>query len=294
MGPGRKLSTFAKEMIEPLIKLSSPTTRQFWKIPVLFEDEHFLALDKPARLPASPERDDPQTPSLMTLLHRDIQRGAAWAAERELGYLTKTYRLDCETSGVLVLAKNKGALVAMANLFGSEEPLLRCLALIQGAPRQDAFSVSAKLAPHPLQPGRMRVDERGGKRSRTDFRVLERFRTHALLHCFPLTHRRHQIRAHLRHAGFPMVGDDSYGGAPLLLSRLKGAYRLKRDKEERPLIGRTALHVEQLSFNQPVTGASVTIQAPWPKDLTVAVKYLRRYAGGEAGGVEEDFPSSNS
>ncbi len=83
---------------------------------------------------------------------------------------------------------------------------------------------------------------------------------------------------HLKSLGLPIVGDQVYGGPPLWLSTLKADYRLKPGREERPLIGRVALHAEQLILTQPATGAQITIDAPWPKDLTVGVKYLRRYA----------------
>jgi hypothetical protein len=75
----------------------------------------------------------------------------------------------------------------------------------------------------------------------------------------------------------PIVGDSFYGGSPLWLSRLKRDYRLKPDRTERPLIDGVALHAEQLSLPHPVGGAALTITAPWPKDLIVAAKYLRRY-----------------
>jgi hypothetical protein len=129
----------------------------------------------------------------------------------------------------------------------------------------------------------MRVDAKAGKQSKTLFEVAERFLKFTLIRCRPLTGRTHQIRAHLRHAGFPIVGDMLYGGQPLLLSRLKPEYRLKPGAVERPLMGRVALHAEQLSVDHPVTGARVTITASWPKDLMVAVKYLRRYAAGDPG-----------
>jgi hypothetical protein len=82
--------------------------------------------------------------------------------------------------------------------------------------------------------------------------------------------------------GLRIVGDSLYGGQPLLLSRLKPDYRQKRDLPERPLIDRVALHAAQLSFTHPITGQPVTITSPSPKDLTVAVKYLRRFAPGGA------------
>ncbi len=75
-----------------------------------------------------------------------------------------------------------------------------------------------------------------------------------------------------------MVGDASYGGSPLRLSQLKPHYHLKFNKTERPLISTPALHGERISFFHPITAAEINVTAPWPKDLTVAMKYLRRYA----------------
>ena len=168
--------------------------------------------------------------------------------------------------------------MALANLFGSEKPCKRYIALAQGAPTEDRFEVDAKLAAHPARPGLVRVDPKRGKRARTRFQVLERFSGWTLLRCEPLTDRTHQLRVHLRYAGLPIAGDELYGGQPLLLSRLKSGYRLKPKQFERPLISRVALHAETLVVPHPVTGQPLAITAPWPKDLTVAVKYLRRYA----------------
>ena len=260
-----------------VIKLSSPATREFWEIPVLFEDEHLLALDKPAGLLTSPDRYDPLRPNLMKLLHTAIAGGKPWARERWLEYLMIAHRLDFETSGVILLAKNKPALVALANLFGSEKPVQQYLALAQGRPLEDRFEVEAKLAPHPVNTGWMRVDPKHGKKARTRFAVLEKFSGWTLLQCEPLTGRTHQIRVHLRHAGLPVVGDELYGGKPLWLSRLKRSYRLKPGREERPLLARVALHAESLRLAHPVTGAPLALAAPWPKDLKVAVKYLREF-----------------
>jgi RluA family pseudouridine synthase len=260
------------------IKLSSPATREFWEIPTLFEDAHLLALDKPAGLPTTPDRHDPERACLMRLLHAGIGAGKPWVTERRLGYLSQAHRLDAETSGVLLLAKEKPALIKLAASFGSEKPILRYVALVRGEPREARFEVDAKLAPHPVTPGLMLVDPRRGKRSRTRFEVLEKFPDHALLACSPLTGRAHQVRAHLRHAGLSIVGDSLYGGKPLWLSRLKRDYRLKEGREERPLIARVALHAEQLTLLHPVTGETLTITSPWPKDLKVAVKYLRQFA----------------
>ncbi|MGO8837316.1 MAG: RluA family pseudouridine synthase [Limisphaerales bacterium] len=260
------------------VKLSSPATHEFWEIPVLFEDEHLLALDKPAGLLTSPDCGDPLRPNLMQLLHTAIAGGKPWARERGLDYLMNAHRLDGEISGVLLLAKNKPALVALANLFGSEKPVRKHVALVQGRPQEDRFEIDAKLGPHPVQTGLMHVDPKNGKKSKTRFEVLENFSGWTLLKCEPLIGRTQQIRVHLRHAGLPIVGDEPYGGKPLWLSRLKPDYRLKPGHEERPLLSRVALHAEAVSLAHPVAGTTVTITAPWPKDLKVAVKYLRQFA----------------
>ena len=261
-----------------VIKLSSSVSREFLEIPVLFEDEHLLALNKPAGLLTSPDRHDQDRPSLMKLLHRAIAEGKPWAKQRGLSYLMNAHRLEFETSGVILLAKHKPVLVALANLFGSDRLQKGYVALVQGAPAQEAFDVEAKLAPHPARVGLMRVDEKRGKRSQTLFKIRERFQGYTLLECQPLTDRMHQIRVHLRHMGLPVAGDRLYGGRPLLLSNLKRDYRLKSGQTERPLLSNAALHAEALALTHPVTGVKVEIAAPLSKDLAVSLRYLRRYA----------------
>jgi RluA family pseudouridine synthase len=260
------------------IKLSSPATGEFWEVPVLYEDQDLLALNKPSGLLTSPDRYDPNRPNLMKLLHGGIAGAKPWAKERGLSYLMNAHRLDFETSGILLLAKSKPMLVELANLFGSEKPIKSYAALVQGHPTTNPFQIDAKLAPHPVKVGLIRVDPKHGKRAQTAYKVREGFDGWTLLECQPLTGRTHQIRAHLRHAGLPIVGDTLYGGKPLWLSRLKKDYHLKRDHEERPLIGRVALHAEKLTLTHPRTGELLTIEAPWPKDFTVGLKYLRRFA----------------
>ena len=261
------------------IKLSSPATKEFWEIPVLFEDEHLLALDKPSGLLTSPDRFDPKRPNLMRLLHQGIEQGKPWAAARKLAYLANAHRLDSETSGVLLLAKSKPVLVALANSFGARQPAKTYCAIVTGTPYEDKFTVDVPIAPHPLHPGLMRVDPKLGKNATTEFEVAEKFQGYALFKCRPSTDRPHQIRVHLSRAGFPIASDALYGGRSVMLSALKrGDYRLKPGQEERPLLTRVALHAADLTLCHPVTGAEVKIEAPLPREFQVALKYLRRYA----------------
>jgi RluA family pseudouridine synthase len=263
----------------PPIKLSSPETREFWEIPVLFEDEYLLAINKPARLLTSPDRDDPDRPNVMRLLHSGIAEAKPWAKARGITYLANAHRLDFETTGVLLFAKDKPGLVKLADMFGTDKPLQTYVALVQGTPEQDEFEVDAPIAPHPTSAGLMRIEPRRGKKSITRFTVLTKFRGYTLLKCQPLTSRTHQIRVHLRHVLLPILGDPLYRGGKLFLSEIKRKYRAREDREERPLISTVALHAEQLALPHPIAGEQITITAPWPKDLEVAVKYLRMFAG---------------
>ena len=262
------------------IKLSSPATREFWEIPVLFEDEHLLALDKPARLLILSDALDVTRPGLMKLLHAGIKDKKPWASDRQLDYLNNVNELDFDATGVLLLAKNKPAFIALANLFSAEKAQLKYVTLVRGEPLENEFEVDAKLAPHPVKPDVARVDRDHGKQARTRFTLLENFSRagYALLRAELVGERMHQIRVHASHVGLKIVGDEVYGGKPLWLSRLKKDYRLKPGQEERALLGRAALHLEELQLPHPVTNETMTIKSEWPKDLKVALKYLHLYA----------------
>ena len=261
----------------PAIKLSSPATGEFWELAALFEDAHLLAIDKPARLLTSPDRYDPARPNLMRLLLDAVAAGKPWAKARGLTYIANAHRLDFETTGILLLAKDRPALVTLANHFGSELPKKTYVALVQGGPDRDEFMVDASIAADRFKPGVMRTS-RDGKRSLTHFKVLERFAGCTLVACRPHTGRTHQIRVHLKHAGHPIYGDGLYGGTWLMLSSFKRDYRLKRGRAERPMVESLALHAEELDLPHPITGEPVHIVAPRPHALNVALKYLRRYA----------------
>jgi RluA family pseudouridine synthase len=270
------------------LKLSAPATGGFWEIPVLFEDEHLLALDKPASLASTPDRENPDRPCLMRLLHDAIAARKPWAASRGLSYLMHAQRLDAETTGVLLLAKSRPVLIQLANQFSTSKPLQSWLALVRGTPPQERLEINARLAPDGRRPGLMRTAPEGME-ARTLVELAEAFAGVSLLRCQLITARTHQLRVHLRHVRLPVFGDRLYACHSLLLSNLKPGYRLKHGHTEKPLLGRAAVHAERLELAHPVTGTPLSISAPWPRDLQVALKYLRRFApvGGPIPATEE-------
>jgi RluA family pseudouridine synthase len=245
----------------------------------LYEDEWLLALDKPAELHTVPEPETEGSPDIMSLLHGAIAQGKPWAVERGMRFLKNANRLDHGVSGLLLLAKSQDAYTALANAFGSEQIARRYSAISQGRSDDNEFEIEAKIAPHPERPGVMRVDSRFGKKARTSFQVAERFCGWLFLRCFPQPDRPHQTRLHLSYKRLPVIGDPLYRGGSLRLSAIKPGFRLKPNDTERPLMTRPALHLDEISLKHPVTGKDLLISAGLPKDMAVALKYLRKYAG---------------
>jgi len=253
--------------------------------PILFEDETIIAFDKPSGLLVAPDRWDKQRENLMGLVHARLGRSVA-----------NVHRLDGDTSGVILCAKTKASLDFLSGQFQSKTVEKTYLAVVAVLPRDRAmkvveplrggdgglpaeFEVDLALGADEANPGRMRVfRRRGGKPSLTRFRVLEPFGRFAWLEARPLTGRTHQIRVHLAAVGAPVLNDSLYGDpeVKLLLSELKRRY--KGRAEERPLIGRLALHASELSVMHPATREPVRICAPLPREFGVALKYLRRFS----------------
>ncbi|AHF91372.1 RNA pseudouridine synthase [Opitutaceae bacterium TAV5] len=252
--------------------------------PVVYEDESMLAFDKPAGLLVAPDRWDKQRGYLMRLVH-----------ERYGPDTANVHRLDADTSGVLLCARNKPALDVLSGQFQSKAATKIYHALVVVMPPDEAmkvgsvirdaqgllpdeFAVELALGADEARPGRMRVfRKRGGKACATRFRTLERFGRFAFVECRPLTGRTHQIRVHLAAAGAPILNDAFYGvpGAILKLSDLKRGYKGRAD--EKPLIARLALHASSLAVRHPVTREPVTMEAPLPGEFGIALRNLRKY-----------------
>ena len=255
-----------------------------YPVEILFEDDSVLVANKPAGLAVEPERWQRDAACMSGALLQDalerVQSSAAASSSLEFRPRL-VHRIDKDTSGVLLVAKNLEAERSLRADFDSGEIKKDYFALVEGEhPLADGEwdEIHAGIAPDPRKAGRMQVDEQEGKPSCTRIAVEQRFEGYTLMRCQPVTGRTHQIRVHLSWAGFPLIVDPAYGRRDsLLLSDIKRNYRPKRGVSERPLMGRLTLHAFSISWTDPADGETLQrAEAPYPADFTRLLKQLSR------------------
>lgn len=228
---------------------------------VLFEDRHLLAVNKASGMivhPGAATGDD-------TLVHALLSHCAGSLSG--IGGVERpgiVHRLDKETTGVIVVAKNDQAHRALADQFATRTLTKEYVALVAGVPQLLSGTIDRAIGRHPVHRHRMTIGE-GGKPARTDWERVEAFGDIAtLLRCRIFTGRTHQIRVHLKSLGHPILGDALYGWKP--------DPRLK----EQP--ARVMLHAEHLVLAHPSTGKELDLRAPLPADFTKLIRALRKAA----------------
>ena len=221
-------------------------------IPILYEDRSVMAIDKPPGWMLVPFNWQKTTRNLQAALTSSIAAGDFWARSRNLKLLRPIHRLDSETTGILLLAKSRGAVDSFSNLFESRQVEKVYLAVVVGVPKESAWTCQLAIAQDQSQIGKMKIDMRGGKSAETSFRVLQQAPDRALVEAKPVTGRTHQIRVHLAAAGHPVFGDEMYG---------EPGPEQRRATKRRNDIG-FALRAVSLSYADPFTRRSVRIQAP--------------------------------
>jgi 23S rRNA pseudouridine955/2504/2580 synthase/23S rRNA pseudouridine1911/1915/1917 synthase len=242
---------------------------------VVREEPGWTAVSKPPGLASVRERWRPEAPTALSLLH------ALWLARDPAAPKPfVVHRIDKETTGLLLFGRDEATARALSEAFRKRRVHKEYLALVAGLPPEPRGRLELLLRPDPRRPARMLVDRRHGKKSVTEWETVEAFRGWTLLRAMPLTGRTHQIRVTFAEIGCPVVADPLYGdGGGLLLSALKRGYKAPRDHEERPILGRLALHAHRLRFEDPARpGAEAEVEAPPPKDFRVALEKLRRFA----------------
>lgn len=240
---------------------------------ILLETQDVVAIQKPSGLATIPGRGE-KTSAFEQLA---VQIGLPHSGTND-PRLRVVHRLDKDTSGMLLFAKNIEAQRHLSHQFQNNTVEKEYLALVAGRPAEDQGEIDARIAPHPANPKLMAISKHG-KPARTLWKVEQRFRSHSLLRVFPKTGKTHQIRVHLRDAGMPLAVDPLYNPSapPLLLSSFKRDYR-HTGSEERPLIARLTLHAEKLRFKD-LAGKEVELVSPLPKDFRAAVNQLSKVAG---------------
>jgi 23S rRNA pseudouridine955/2504/2580 synthase len=218
---------------------------------VLFEDDAFLILNKPAGFPVHGGSG----------INSGIIEGFR-QIRPEAHFLELVHRLDRDTSGCLLIAKKRSALRSLHALFRDDQVHKTYLALLAGQWAKTRQVIKAPLLKNVSKGGeRMVVVSQSGKEAETSFKRLQLFRDATLVEASPKTGRTHQIRVHAAWLGHPIVGDERYG-----LSEVNKAFKNKGYK-------RLFLHAEKLQFQHPVTDALVKVSAPMPQQLVDLLKY---------------------
>lgn len=230
---------------------------------IIFKNDDFIAINKPSGLLSIPDR-----------MGKDISLKAM--LQETFGQIYTVHRLDKDTSGLIIFAFNEDAHKHFSQQFEARLTEKIYQGLVIGSPIKEEGSIDARIAENTVRKGLMMMHARG-KESLTDYKLLEDFGIYSWMQFRIHTGRTHQIRVHMKEIGNPIVCDDLYGdGKPVLLSSFKNKFKLsKNELEERPILGRLALHAFQLKLSG-IDGNKIELEAPLPKDLRATLQQLEK------------------
>lgn len=230
---------------------------------IIHENEHFVVINKPSGLLSVPDRTQSE-PSLKDLLRQKYET------------VYTVHRLDKATSGLIVFARDPETHKTLSRLFESREVEKYYLGIIEGHLLPEEGIIETGIMEHPA--GGKMINHAKGKPSKTSYRTEEIFKGYSLVRFRIYTGRTHQIRIHCQYLGHTIVADPIYGeGKPLLLSSIKKKFNLsKKALEERPIMGRLALHAHQIRFK--LGEEDYSFEAPLSKDMQATLTQLRKHA----------------
>jgi 23S rRNA pseudouridine1911/1915/1917 synthase len=228
---------------------------------VVYEDEDLIVIDKPAGMVVHPAPGNPEGTLVNALIAHCGESLSGIGGERRPGIV---HRIDKETSGLLVAAKNDAAHQALSAAFAAHAIERAYLCLVWGVPSPGSGTITGNIGRDPKDRKRMAVVTRGGKPAHTDYRVLRSFGLGAaLVECRLRTGRTHQIRVHMAKVGHPLIGDPTYGKATQARrARLAPAARAAAER-----FPRQALHATLLGFQHPRTGEFLSWTSESPTDF---------------------------
>ncbi len=240
----------------------------------LHVDDAIAVVNKPAGMVVHPAKGN-WNGTLAGALKWHLERGAGGdEGLSTAGGPTRpgiVHRLDRDTSGVIIVARNESAHHALAKQFEQRTVTKTYLAITQGQPQFDADQIDLPIGIHPYQREKMAVrrDHPTSREAVTRYEVIERFHGAALVRVAPRTGRTHQIRVHLAAIGTPVLGDVLYSGRGVIEPMLFGL------PEGPPLLRRQALHATALEIDHPVTGERMRFESPLPPDMERTLAALR-------------------
>ncbi|MFN3781238.1 MAG: RluA family pseudouridine synthase [Candidatus Kapaibacteriota bacterium] len=233
---------------------------------ILYLDEDIIVVNKASGVLSIPDRFDRNLPNLRALL------------EEKFGRIWVVHRLDKETSGIMVFARNAESHKNLNTQFEQLEVVKIYHAIVSGWIPEEEFDIDIPLLTDPSNKGRT-IPSARGKEALTKVRVLERFSIATLIECNLVTGRHHQIRVHCSTIGNPLLVDEIYGNNnAFFLSHIKRRYNLKKGAEEKPIINRLTLHSYSLRFLHPKTIEQVEFIGPYPRDFSALLNVLRKYS----------------
>jgi 23S rRNA pseudouridine1911/1915/1917 synthase len=242
---------------------------------VVYEDDDLIVIDKQAGLVVHPAAGNPDGTLVNALI---AHCGASLKGVGGVARPGIVHRLDKDTSGLLVAAKNERAMTSLAKQFANHTIERAYHAVVWGTPRNPEGRIETQIGRNPFDRKRMGVMRQGGKEAVTRYKVIERFGDPArplatLIECRLETGRTHQIRVHLTHLGHPLVGDPTYG-------RARTAPRAKTPEQEQALgivagFGRQALHARLIGFQHPSLHKTLRFESVYPADMAELIEALR-------------------
>ncbi|HUZ62061.1 MAG TPA: RluA family pseudouridine synthase [Hanamia sp.] len=234
---------------------------------IIFENDDFVVINKDPGMLTIPDRHDDTQLSLYKILNQ------------KYGKIFIVHRLDRDTSGLILFAKNEATHKYLSQLFEQRNIKKKYLGIVRGNMPEKKGSINEPLGEHPTKKGVMIITKKG-KPSLTNYEVLEGYGIYSLIEFEIQSGRTHQIRVHTKSLGHPIICDVVYGdGKPVLLSSFKKKYKLSQsDLEERPIINRLALHSHSLHFKD-IHQKDFSFEAPLSKDMKALLQQLKKNKG---------------